>query len=576
VSFEIPALGFCQHLNFALKASAVSRPESLLDRLASSVVEIACDLDDDLQAVDWDGMQETMDRWRSKAMDQLAEWDEKLKNAQEGLIKVDLAKKQMNSMREAYYKELTQLRQQLQLKEEADRTGKTYEACDFSLFDPTQFAFDDESGALLRQRAAEMDRLFNAAAEKWKLDVENMKYKLQTANMLANRRERLLNGLMDRHGYKSEQAMEQAVHASWDAAMPDEDGGQVLALGSATSEGKRMVSLLSGEMQEGLKNKARSMKAMLKRGASTVGATLRGITPGYRRTGSTASLSMMARASSQMSLQEANARSHRSAVAETQTDLVGQDVQEAITQLFESKRRESERVGTAKGAADGQRPRTGKARPWAKAVEERLSVSHIGIQCSADDMPDIVDLASSAYQEDDIDERRVTADSFSSVVLRTPTEGSASEAVQRITLSAVGGVGDILRRHGVPAITTMMESDEDSPPGSGRKTSLLQPGAPISPAGRSRRIGVQKGSVARRSSCDSMTLTPSNPLGPFSPVSPTAVQSAASSPTLPAIKRSSRRTAAVTPEVVSAIDDAAKRTGSRRSSDSGSTRVSTT
>lgn len=202
VSIELPALEMCQILHFPMRP-ADAEQRGTAHRLLDVVQELTQELRDSIM-VDTCGTAAILETLRARARQGLEDWRSRLKLAEEGLIKVGVAKKTMNTMRENYYKELMQLREQVHRREQADKAGKPFEPDDFCIFDPTDYCFGDEDDEVLKMKAMVLQQRFDNLKQRWVERLEDMAEKVRTKTMLAERKDMLLQAMMAQHGYKSE------------------------------------------------------------------------------------------------------------------------------------------------------------------------------------------------------------------------------------------------------------------------------------------------------------------------------------------------------------------------------------
>lgn len=209
VSIEIPGLDIHEIVHFGMRP-VHAEEDGVVQRIAEFVQDLTHELQDEV-AVEAQATAEKLAALRDTARSGLEDWRSRLKAADEGLIKVDLAKKQMNTMRECYYKEITQLREQVHLKEKAEKEGKAYHADDYSLFDPTDYSFGDEHDELLRERAAALQQRYDEQKAVLTERIEVLSLQMQTKRLLIERKDLLLKALMIQHGYKDEVHLEKVL-----------------------------------------------------------------------------------------------------------------------------------------------------------------------------------------------------------------------------------------------------------------------------------------------------------------------------------------------------------------------------
>lgn len=205
ISVELPALDMHEVLAVAVRPMDVEE-NGVVQRVSELVQDLASELSDDI-VLDV-GVAEKLQKLRAKAKGGLEDWRGKLKLAEEGMIKVAIAKQQMNAMRESYYKELMQLREQLHRKTSFEKDGKEYTPDDVYIFDPTDYIFEDEHNDVLKMKAAILQQRYDEQKGRWHERLDDMAQRLQTARMLVARKDILLRGVMLKHGYTSDMQIE--------------------------------------------------------------------------------------------------------------------------------------------------------------------------------------------------------------------------------------------------------------------------------------------------------------------------------------------------------------------------------
>mmetsp|Transcript_19575 Transcript_19575/g.33938 ORF Transcript_19575/g.33938 Transcript_19575/m.33938 type:complete len:602 (-) Transcript_19575:14-1819(-) len=217
VSFAIPAFKLDEQVSLSLHMTGSE--EQILDSVMHLVHDCLADLSHDQRLkveLCADSTEAKLKAIRGQAFKGLEEWTRRLTEAKELNIKAENAKKQLNSMRDAYFKELQHLREQLRQQEAMHRKGVHYEWVDLQLFEPTDYCFDDMTSTILKQKVellrqeiqAKQDRLLRQCQTK----NEHLTDKLHTAHMLLERKDALLNKLMEKHGYCSELILEKEAY----------------------------------------------------------------------------------------------------------------------------------------------------------------------------------------------------------------------------------------------------------------------------------------------------------------------------------------------------------------------------
>lgn len=129
---------------------------------------------------------------------------------------VEIAKKQMNEMRTAYFKELSYLKEQLHQKADARARGDDYEFVDLNLFDPAAYTFGDEAKQILQEKVELIQKEYHAQHQqvfaKYERRRSELAEKLGTHQLLLKKKSELLDGLMKKHGYRSEVTLEHALN----------------------------------------------------------------------------------------------------------------------------------------------------------------------------------------------------------------------------------------------------------------------------------------------------------------------------------------------------------------------------
>ena len=151
ISIELPALGHCTQLVFRVKPS---RRGHIVENMEDLVEAMLSEWQEDIQDADMEATARHLETFRRRACADLEEWQARFKLVEEWKLKVDTSKRQLNEMRDAYYKELFHLREQVYQREEAAKQGEKFEATYALHFDPSKFTFDDDVAKLVEENVA--------------------------------------------------------------------------------------------------------------------------------------------------------------------------------------------------------------------------------------------------------------------------------------------------------------------------------------------------------------------------------------------------------------------------------------
>eukprot|EP00928_Gymnodinium_smaydae_P090718 TRINITY_DN74478_c0_g1_i1.p1 TRINITY_DN74478_c0_g1~~TRINITY_DN74478_c0_g1_i1.p1 ORF type:complete len:661 (+),score=120.55 TRINITY_DN74478_c0_g1_i1:96-2078(+) len=232
---EVPAFGLSANASFRLELSSRSDGETCtLDLLDSIIDSLREEHKLSVDETELPGSEATFQQMRRDASQALADWQQRLDAAKTGIraleeanIKVKNAKSQMNSMRDSYFKELLLLREQVYRKQEAEKANQNFKPDVVAIFDPCEYNFEDEVGKVIKQKAALLEEKFEQAyAEKMQRHQSHtsaLNSKLTSLRMMLDRKDQLLRGLMSKHDYQTEQALERSI-ASELLDVPDVPG----------------------------------------------------------------------------------------------------------------------------------------------------------------------------------------------------------------------------------------------------------------------------------------------------------------------------------------------------------------
>mmetsp|Transcript_54498 Transcript_54498/g.154375 ORF Transcript_54498/g.154375 Transcript_54498/m.154375 type:complete len:592 (+) Transcript_54498:69-1844(+) len=207
IDIRLPATDLHETFVFKVRPARESREE-----VVQAVTETLQDLVESLQArnllsAEQGASEERLAALREQAAHGLEGWRTRLRDADEKLHKVEHAQQLMNDMREAYHKEILVLRDDLYRKADLERRNEEFEASDITYFDPTRFVLDDDATAI-RQRAETLQRLYENCKKQCLQRVNDLRYQLETAKIHTNRKDMLLTSLMQLHSYKNEGHLE--------------------------------------------------------------------------------------------------------------------------------------------------------------------------------------------------------------------------------------------------------------------------------------------------------------------------------------------------------------------------------
>lgn len=218
MQFEMPALQLQTQATFAVKAS---RQESIFDGVNDLVHSLVDHFKADFVGLDREGSSRRLDVWRKQAMAEFDEWQSRMKMVDDWKSKVNRASQQMNRMRDAYYREIFHLREQVYQKNKADQKGEQFQPTYALHFDPSEYTMENEVQKLVTEKTAamqqELETKVSAIEFKSKARLEALTNQLQTANMILTRKQQLVEKLMVKHGYNGEAQVQEElgpVHVS--------------------------------------------------------------------------------------------------------------------------------------------------------------------------------------------------------------------------------------------------------------------------------------------------------------------------------------------------------------------------
>eukprot|EP00931_Biecheleriopsis_adriatica_P025178 TRINITY_DN15534_c1_g3_i1.p1 TRINITY_DN15534_c1_g3~~TRINITY_DN15534_c1_g3_i1.p1 ORF type:complete len:696 (-),score=128.82 TRINITY_DN15534_c1_g3_i1:192-2279(-) len=155
---QLPCLSLDSVLSFRVKQGALER---VGDAIKVFLEELTTSLPEDFEALVEVNQEAFVDDLMEKSKHRLLEWQLRLSQAEASIVKADRAKAELARMREAYLKEITALRQQLQKQKRAEEKGETFVPDVVALFNPAAFAtIDEEAMELLKQQAANLEQQY--------------------------------------------------------------------------------------------------------------------------------------------------------------------------------------------------------------------------------------------------------------------------------------------------------------------------------------------------------------------------------------------------------------------------------
>eukprot|EP00930_Biecheleria_cincta_P054988 TRINITY_DN41361_c0_g1_i1.p1 TRINITY_DN41361_c0_g1~~TRINITY_DN41361_c0_g1_i1.p1 ORF type:complete len:1374 (-),score=259.74 TRINITY_DN41361_c0_g1_i1:228-4349(-) len=204
VSFEVPALKLSAQATFTLKPS---KQQAAFDWLTDFVQIVAQEREHDILGFDMEGSLMKLETLRKRATTYVDELLSEVKLIAEWKNKVTRAGQTMNRMRDAYYKELFHLREQVYQSKQAEKKGEQFIPAYAMHFDPTEYTMDDE----VQKLVAEKSELMRQEFEKKTKELEArqaarskaLKEQLENTRMLLSRKEDFIEKLKSSHGSES-------------------------------------------------------------------------------------------------------------------------------------------------------------------------------------------------------------------------------------------------------------------------------------------------------------------------------------------------------------------------------------
>jgi predicted protein tyrosine phosphatase len=209
---EIPALELETMLLFQVKSGVLLEEVAahLKDLFNDLVENVGCDLEPTYEPT---CSAEKVTEFQITAAQRLANWKQTLAQAETAKLSESRIKADLSRMREAYFKELQNLRQQLFRKQQASEKGEEFQPDMVCLFNPADFVGQDkETITLLQQQASVYEERFqlhlSSLRERNAELIEQLKAKNIKLNLQAKlvhqkvdecKRERLQQSLADYH-----------------------------------------------------------------------------------------------------------------------------------------------------------------------------------------------------------------------------------------------------------------------------------------------------------------------------------------------------------------------------------------
>jgi len=214
VRVEMPAMGIDTQFNFNVKPSVQNE---VYEAVQDLVHVISKEYEEYLVSVNQDGTAQMLEYMRKRALTEMEVWMTKLKMVDEWKMKVERASKEMNKMRDAYFKELFHLREQVYQKNKSEKEGTTFQPAYAMHFDPSEYSMEEEVCNLLREKVQFMQQEFDhrrAEVEvRYAARVASLTEQLRTTKLLMSRKEIMFDKMMKRHGYQDMKHVQEELGA---------------------------------------------------------------------------------------------------------------------------------------------------------------------------------------------------------------------------------------------------------------------------------------------------------------------------------------------------------------------------
>lgn len=197
ISIEIPAIKASTQVTFNIKTSS---QHNLYDATVDLIKLMVEENKDDFVNLDLRGTLISLECIRKQAIAGLEEWQAQLKCIDEWKTKVTKASTLMNKMRDAYYKELFHLREQVYQQKKAEKEGTTFTPSQMLNFDPSEYTIEDDVARLLAEKSKLLEQNFEAKAKQLELKheakVQSLTEQLQLTKMMLSKKEQLVQKVM--------------------------------------------------------------------------------------------------------------------------------------------------------------------------------------------------------------------------------------------------------------------------------------------------------------------------------------------------------------------------------------------
>eukprot|EP00434_Breviolum_minutum_P014157 symbB.v1.2.012481.t1/scaffold861.1/size176854/11 len=161
---EVPASGFDCLLNFAVK------PGSPLEQVQQGITEVIDELAFRLaSSLNEKDVQNNLDKYEVAKLEceqQLQDWQSRLSEATLAVLRADRSRSELTKLRESYWREVQNLRQQLYKKQQAKEHGKEFVPDSVDLFSSKEAA--NEFNDVLLQQMNRMEDEHQAEIAGWK------------------------------------------------------------------------------------------------------------------------------------------------------------------------------------------------------------------------------------------------------------------------------------------------------------------------------------------------------------------------------------------------------------------------
>eukprot|EP00931_Biecheleriopsis_adriatica_P096966 TRINITY_DN7071_c0_g1_i4.p1 TRINITY_DN7071_c0_g1~~TRINITY_DN7071_c0_g1_i4.p1 ORF type:complete len:1365 (-),score=275.22 TRINITY_DN7071_c0_g1_i4:119-4213(-) len=193
MSVEVPAMKLCTQATFALKPSSL---QGVYDCVVDLLHTVAEERSDDFLGLDMDSNLRKLETVRKRCIAQVDELVAEVKLVQEWKDKVKRAGDTMNRMRDAYYRELFHLREQVYQKKKADEDKQEFHPTYSLHFDPSEYTMEDQVAKLVSEKTALMKQELETKAKQ--IEAKNfarlqaVNQQLATVKMVLARKEKFI------------------------------------------------------------------------------------------------------------------------------------------------------------------------------------------------------------------------------------------------------------------------------------------------------------------------------------------------------------------------------------------------